>query len=242
MTGHKLAPSDVCNALVVEPDPLRREGILASLGAERDVRVVGWGSDATDIVWSTSVQRVDVLVLSVDHLKMNSTRSWSVLHIVCPPGTRIVALSRGDDLTLLEILFAAGVVTLCPSDSSPEMVCSAVKSAIKRQVDYHPSLLARLKLSLAFAAPDSSSEFENVSVDRASGNVFRQGELVHLTDREKGVLRLLGIGMTNRGIAHKLEISQRTASFHVSNILRKLEVSSRFEAGTVARMIEFPRP
>ena len=55
-----------------------------------------------------------------------------------------------------------------------------------------------------------------------------------LTDRELTVLRLLAAGRTNAQIGAELYISPRTASVHVSNILRKLGVSSRVQAAALA--------
>jgi DNA-binding CsgD family transcriptional regulator len=55
-----------------------------------------------------------------------------------------------------------------------------------------------------------------------------------LTDRELTVLRLLAAGRTNSQIGAELYISTSTASVHVSNILRKLGVSSRVQAAAVA--------
>ena len=55
-----------------------------------------------------------------------------------------------------------------------------------------------------------------------------------LTDRELTVLRLLAAGRTNPQIGAELYISTSTASVHVSNILRKLRVSSRVQAAAIA--------
>ena len=55
-----------------------------------------------------------------------------------------------------------------------------------------------------------------------------------LTERELAVLRLLGEGRSNPEIARTLFISPRTAGVHVTNILRKLDVSSRVQAATIA--------
>ncbi len=57
---------------------------------------------------------------------------------------------------------------------------------------------------------------------------------VPLTARERDVLRLVAEGRTNRQIAEALFISPKTASVHVSNILAKLEVSTRTEAAALA--------
>jgi DNA-binding NarL/FixJ family response regulator len=55
-----------------------------------------------------------------------------------------------------------------------------------------------------------------------------------LTDRELDVLRLLGQGKTNPEIAAALFISPRTAGVHVTNILRKLDATTRVQAATIA--------
>ncbi|MFH8631300.1 AAA family ATPase [Streptomyces lydicus] len=58
-----------------------------------------------------------------------------------------------------------------------------------------------------------------------------------LTPRERDVLRLVAEGRSNRQIADALFISPKTASVHVSNILAKLGVSGRGEAGAVAHRL-----
>jgi DNA-binding NarL/FixJ family response regulator len=55
-----------------------------------------------------------------------------------------------------------------------------------------------------------------------------------LTPREREVLALLADGASNRAIADRLVISQKTAGVHVSNLLAKLGVSSRLEAAAIA--------
>ncbi|UGQ14180.1 AAA family ATPase [Yinghuangia sp. ASG 101] len=59
-----------------------------------------------------------------------------------------------------------------------------------------------------------------------------------LTPRERDVLRLVAAGRSNRQIAEELFISAKTASVHVSNILGKLEVSSRGEAAALANRLQ----
>jgi DNA-binding NarL/FixJ family response regulator len=61
-----------------------------------------------------------------------------------------------------------------------------------------------------------------------------------LTPREAEVLTLVAGGYTNREIADKLVISVKTASVHVSHILRKLDVPNRGEAAAVAHRLAPP--
>jgi DNA-binding NarL/FixJ family response regulator len=55
-----------------------------------------------------------------------------------------------------------------------------------------------------------------------------------LTDRELGVLRLLTMGVTDKEIAQRLEISVMTARNHVASIRKKMGAASRTEAGVKA--------
>jgi DNA-binding NarL/FixJ family response regulator len=58
-----------------------------------------------------------------------------------------------------------------------------------------------------------------------------------LTSREAEVLSLVAAGKTNREIGTQLFVSEKTASVHVSNILRKLGVSSRVDAAAIAQRV-----
>ena len=61
-----------------------------------------------------------------------------------------------------------------------------------------------------------------------------------ISAREAEVLRLLGVGRTNRQIADELYISEKTASVHVTHLLRKLGVANRIEASAIAQRLELP--
>ena len=65
----------------------------------------------------------------------------------------------------------------------------------------------------------------------------RPQELLGLTPREAEVLALVARGLTNREIAAALVISAKTASVHVSHILRKLDAPNRLEAAAIAHRI-----
>ena len=98
-----------------------------------------------------------------------------------------------------------------------------------RQAAQHVPLSAAIselakRARIAIAGPDAIRPHE----EAAPGDAFR------LTDRELAVLRLLGQGRTNGQIGETLFISPKTASVHVSNILRKLGVATRVEAAATA--------
>jgi len=89
----------------------------------------------------------------------------------------------------------------------------------------------------------SKTEVETVAAAHAGptrppGTVARSSRLgapgSELTRREQQVLRLLARGLANREIGRQLSISERTVKSHVSQILHKLRVNSRRQAGLIA--------
>ena len=113
----------------------------------------------------------------------------------------------------------------------PAAAAAAPLRSAAAAADGHAPLLAqiralaeRARISLQPPAADEASAPPPAQV------LTRYG----LTDRELTVLRLLAAGRTNPQIGAELYISASTASVHVSNILRKLGVSSRVQAAAVA--------
>ena len=86
-------------------------------------------------------------------------------------------------------------------------------------------------------APARSKAWARWSTFLAWKTLFSTGErnaAGPLTGREVQVLRLVAAGMTNRGIAGELEISEKTVARHLSNIFTKLDLSSRTAAAAYA--------
>ncbi len=86
-----------------------------------------------------------------------------------------------------------------------------------------------VRATRAISAGDSA--FDSRSAAAVVGSLSGRPESCRqLTDREIEVLRLLAAGLSNNKIGETLCISATTAKFHVSNIMRKLEVSRRAAA------------
>jgi DNA-binding CsgD family transcriptional regulator len=113
----------------------------------------------------------------------------------------------------------------------PATAAAAALRAAAAAADGHAPLLAQIHLLAERARiplqPPAASATQAPPPTRARAPYG-------LTGRELAVLRLLAAGRTNAQIAAELYISPRTASVHVSSILRKLGVSSRVQAATIA--------
>ncbi|MGP8298930.1 helix-turn-helix transcriptional regulator [Streptomyces inhibens] len=98
---------------------------------------------------------------------------------------------------------------------------------------------------ISTAAARTTAVATRGAYEDASSAGAAPAESLGLTPRERDVLRLVADGRSNRQIADALFISPKTASVHVSNILAKLGVSGRGEAGAVAhrlRLFSEPAP
>jgi len=111
---------------------------------------------------------------------------------------------------------------------------AAALRAAAAAAEGHAPLLAQVRLLAERARiplqPPAATVTEAPPPTRAPG-------LYGLTGRELAVLRLLAAGRTNAQIAAELYISPRTASVHVSSILRKLGVSGRVQAAAIAERV-----
>jgi len=103
--------------------------------------------------------------------------------------------------------------------------------ATARRLGAEPLLAAMLALVTRARLP---VEQQTPEVDAVAPSPFAP---LGLTTREEEVLRNVAAGFTNRQIAKELFISESTAGVHVSNILRKLNVSNRIQAAAVAHQL-----
>jgi DNA-binding NarL/FixJ family response regulator len=98
---------------------------------------------------------------------------------------------------------------------------------------------ARLEAGPLLEDTEALSRRARISVDIAAVASITHSDVsrLGLTPREAEVLALVAAGRTNREIGAELYVSEKTASVHVSNILRKLGVTSRVEAAAVAQRL-----
>jgi DNA-binding NarL/FixJ family response regulator len=122
----------------------------------------------------------------------------------------VVVLTSFGDEERVHAALEAGASGYLLKDADADEVGAAIRAAHRGELQLDPAVARRLMSSLRGPAGD--------------------GQAVELTSRELEVLRLVGAGKANKEIASELQISERTARTHVSNILGKLGLSSRTQA------------
>ena len=89
-------------------------------------------------------------------------------------------------------------------------------------------------------SPSARGSISRPRRPRSAEGKHGPAEILGLTPREAEVLTLVARGYTNREIAAALVISVKTASVHVSHILRKLDAPNRLEAAAIAHRLAPP--
>ena len=200
--------------LVVDDHEVVRRGLLAFLGSEPDIDVVGeagGGAEALELLASMESRgsRPDVIVMDLQMAPMDgieATRRIRALY----SDMEVVALSSFAEEERVHAALDAGASGYVLKDSDADDVAAAIRAAHRGELQIDPAV-ARLLMSPLREAR---------AVDRIS----------ELTSRELDVLRLVATGEPNKQIARELAISERTARTHVSRILRKLHLTSRTQA------------
>jgi DNA-binding NarL/FixJ family response regulator len=206
----------VITVVVVDDHAVVRRGLTAFLQDVPDIEVTGEagdGREALDLLDRLAVTGGLPAVLLVD-LRMPRLDGIGTTRLVAErfPGVRVVVLTSFGEIERIHATLAAGAAGYVLKDAEPEEITAAVRAAAAGEVYLDPLVARRLTQRLAAPA----------------------GGLATLTAREREVLALVATGCSNQQIADRLFISERTARTHLSNVLTKLNLTSRTQAALVA--------
>jgi DNA-binding NarL/FixJ family response regulator len=209
-----VAAGRAVRVVLVDDHRMFRSGVRAELGSAPDARIeiVGEAEDVDSAVRVIEAETPDVVLLDV-HLPGGGGRAILAALVPRLPDVRFLALSVSDapeDVISVIRGGARGYVT--KSITGPELA-AAVRRVADGDAVFSPRL-AGFVLD-AFAA---TTEVAHVDED-----------LDRLTQREREVLRLIARGYTYKEVGKSLFISVKTVETHVSAVLRKLQLSNRYE-------------
>jgi DNA-binding CsgD family transcriptional regulator len=150
--------------------------------------------------------------------------------------TATTATARIDAWTAAADAFEAADLVVRAADARAELAAALLDAgdAAAAEPILHD---AREVASRAGALPLLARVDQLMSRAGADDVATGPGQALGLTDREVQVLRLVAMGRTNREIGGELFISVKTASVHVSNILRKVGAGNRTEAAALAQRV-----
>jgi DNA-binding NarL/FixJ family response regulator len=210
MTEEKDAATKRPRVFLVDDHGMFRAGVRAELGPSVDV--VGEAATVAEAVAAIGRLRPDVVLLDV-HMPDGGGRAVLEAVRLQAPEVRFLALSVSDAAEDVIGLIRAGARGYVTKTISATELADAVLRVADGDAVFSPRL-AGFVLDAFTQRPDV---------------VVRDPELDLLTNREREVLRLLARGYAYKEIASELFIAVKTVETHVSSVLRKLQMSNRYE-------------
>jgi NarL family two-component system response regulator LiaR len=202
---------DPIKVLIVDDHEVLCDGLEAILSLHDDIKIIGKALNGKRAISICEKEPPDVILMDLMMPEMDGISTIRNILAKWPPVKIIVLTSFLDKRYVKEALKEGAVGYLHKNVTATELLnalrdTSMGKSCFSK--DATEVLIEEMK------TPSSCQ----------SG----------LTTREKEILSLLVEGLSNKEIADKLVISTTTVKFHISNILNKLQVSSRLEAVSLA--------
>ncbi len=195
--------------LIVEDHPIVREGVTMVLERERDIDVVGAADTISEGLRLAAKLNPDVILLD---LKLPDADAFDGVASFARERRSIVVFTayEADDDVFRAIRGGARGYLLKGSPAAE--IAKAVRQVHAGESYLSPRIAAKL----------------------VEGVTRPRGRTGLLSARERGVLRLVAAGQSNRQIAAALSISERTVKFHVTAIFNKLGADNRAQAVAVA--------
>lgn len=199
----------VVRVLIVDDHPVVREGLRGMLEADRRVNVVGEAASGDEAVVRARELVPDVVLMDL-RMPGGDGVSATTRILAEQPRIRVVVLTTYETDRDIVRAVEAGAAGYLLKDASRADLLNAIIAAVRGETVLSPSVAAKLVTRLR--APVAES----------------------LTPRERQVLSLVAIGLTNGEIGRRLYISETTVKTHLLRIFGKLGVSDRTAAVTTA--------
>ena len=207
--------SNPIRILIADDHAVVREGLMAMLGAQPDLRLVG---EATDGVEAAALAREllpDVILLDLVMPRQDGLAAIREIKRTIPNARILILTSFADDERVFPAI-KAGTLGYLLKDTPRAQLIQAIRDVAQGRASLHPTIA--LKMMQEFRQPPETTSHPTVS----------------LTERETETLRLIARGMSNQAIASTLVVDERTVAKYVSSILSKLHVANRTQAALYA--------
>jgi DNA-binding NarL/FixJ family response regulator len=224
--------SAAVRVLLVDDDDLMRAGLRAVLSSDETVEVVGEATDGLHAVDRTARVNPDVVLMDVRMPRLDGISATREI-LAADPAVKVLVLTTFEEDDYIFGSLSAGASGFLLKRTSPEELIAAIHTVAAGEALLSPSVTRRVVDRMA-----SRLEVGEPPAER----------LEELTPRERDVLELVALGLSNSEIADQLVIEESTVKTHVKRILMKLGLRDRihvvifgYESGLIRPGGERPR-
>lgn len=194
------------HVLVVDDHPIVRRGLCTEINLDPEMQVVGEARDGTEAVVLARQMKPDVILMDLVMPEKNGAEATAEI-IAENPQARILILTSFSEEEKIYAAIKAGALGSILKDKPPEELLQAIRDIYHDKTRIDSTLARRL-----------------VKDAQRNHHTIYEGKL---TDREYLILNLVATGAPYKQIAKEAGIQVATVRTHVSNILRKLNLSNR---------------
>jgi two-component system, NarL family, response regulator DevR len=210
--------AETLKVMLVDDHEIVRQGLRALLEAEDDIEVVTEADSGPSAVSLASAHQPDVVVMDVRMPGGSGVEACRAIRDERPDAQVIMLTSFSDDEALFNSIMAGAAGFVLKQIRGRDLV-DAIRTVASGKSLLDPDVTKRVLERLRKAKFDE-----------------KDPKLARLTPQEERILDMVGEGLTNREIAERIHLSDKTVKNYVSTILQKLEVARRAEAASyVAR-------
>jgi two-component system nitrate/nitrite response regulator NarL len=204
---------ETISVVVIDDHSLFRTGVVRALSLDGALKVVAEGSNAEDALALARKHRPDIILLDISMPGGGIEAAGEIAQLPNAPRIVMLTVSEADD-DVIRALDAGAFGYLLKGVEAPQLI-----NAIKTVAQGQSFVAANLTLKV-------------ISGMRAR---TRERPISQLSPQEERVLRLVATGLSNREVAEKMEILEKTVKFHMTQTMRKLSARNRVEATVIAR-------
>jgi NarL family two-component system response regulator LiaR len=199
--------SQTIQVMLVDDHNVVRSGLATFLKAYEDLELVGEAKNGLEALNLCRKKKPDVILMDLMMPEMDGIAATRAI-LADYPDIKIIAMTSFEEEELVQGVLAAGAISYLLKNVSSDELAAAIRAAFLGRSTLSPEAATAL---IHATRPTKQPSFD-------------------LTEREREVLNLVVQGHSNQQIADALVISVATVKAHISNILSKLQVSSRAEA------------
>jgi DNA-binding NarL/FixJ family response regulator len=190
--------------LLADDHKIVRIGLEQLLANYEDIELLASATDGAEAVALASELQPDVLLMDMSMPEMDGVEATRQV-AMASPGTRVVVFTSFSDPERILDALDAGAIGYLLKDAEPEELIEGIRAAVRGESPLAPKAASAVIAARTKVKPE-------------------------LSERESEVLVLIAAGMTNKEIARRMGIAEKTVKAHLTNIFQRIGVRDRTQA------------